>query len=75
MGQLLYGSARTTQAVRRSIQHSQGSLQTVAESHSIDAKTVVKWRKRTTTTDAPMGPKPASTVLTAEEEAIAVAFR
>jgi transposase InsO family protein len=36
---------------------------------------VAKWRKRTTTTDAPMGPKPASTVLTGEQEAIAVAFR
>ena len=75
MGQILHGSARTAQAVRRSIQRSQESLQTLAKRHSIDPKTVAKWRKRTTTTDAPMGPKSASTVLTAEEEAIAVAFR
>jgi hypothetical protein len=75
MGQVLPGSARTTQAIRRSIQRSQESLQTLAKRHSIDPKTVAKWRKRTTTTDAPMGPKPASTVLTVEEEAIAVAFR
>ncbi|WP_345111694.1 IS481 family transposase [Hymenobacter algoricola] len=75
MGQVLHGSARTTQAIRRSIQRSQESLQTLAKRHSIDPKTVAKWRKRTTTTDATMGPKPASTVLTAEEEAIAVTFR
>ena len=38
---------------------------------------VVKWRKRKrpTVQDARMGPEPASTVLTAEQEAIAVAFR
>ncbi len=29
MGQLLHGSARTTAAVRRAIQHSQASLTTV----------------------------------------------
>ncbi|RZJ58399.1 MAG: IS481 family transposase [Hymenobacter sp.] len=75
MGQVLHGSARTTQAIRRSIQRSQESLQALAKRHSIDPKTVAKWRKRTTTTAAPMGPKSASTVLTAEEEAIAVAFR
>ena len=75
MGQVLHGSARTTQAIRRSIQRSQESLQTLAKRHNIDPKTVTKWRKRTTTSDAPMGPKPASTVLTVEEEAIAVAFR
>ena len=75
MGQVLHGSARTTQAVRRSIQRSQESLQALAQRHSTDPKTVAKWRKRTTTADAPMGPKPASTVLTSEEEAIAVAFR
>jgi transposase InsO family protein len=37
---------------------------------------VAKWKKRAFVHDAPMGPKdPRSTVLTAEEEAIAVAFR
>jgi len=39
-------------------------------------KTVMKWRKRTFLYDAPMGPKvPRSTVPSAEEEALAVAFR
>ena len=75
MGQLLHGSARTTPAVRRSIQQSQESAQSLAQRHGVNVKTVTKWRNRSTTTDAPMGPKPVSTVLTAEQEAGAVAFR
>jgi len=75
MGQVLHGSARTTAAIRRAIQHGQESLQSVATRYGINPKTVAKWRKRTTVQDAPMGPAPASTVLTAEQEAMAVAFR
>ena len=75
MGQVLHGSARTTQAIRTAIQRSQESLQTLATRHGINPKTVAKWRKRATTADAAMGPTPASTVLTTEQEAIAVAFR
>ena len=75
MGQVLHGSTRTTPAVRRLIQQSPESLQSLATRHGINPKTVAKWRSRATTADAPMGPKLASTVLTAEQEAIAVAFR
>ena len=75
MGQLLHGSARTTAAIRCSIQRSPESRQTLAKRHSINPKTVAKWRKRATTADAPMGPKAASTVLTTEQQAMAVAFR
>jgi len=75
MGQILHGSARTTAAVRRAIQRRQESVQALAVRHGINPKTVAKWRKRATVTDAPMGPAPASTGLTPEEEAIAVAFR
>ena len=75
MGQILHGSARPTAAVRRAIQHRQQSLQGFATRYCINPKTVAKWRKRPTTTDAPMGPKPVSTVLSAAQEAIAVAFR
>ena len=75
MGQVLHSSARTTTAVRAAIQHSQESVQILAKRLSINPKTVAKWRKRTTVIDAPMGPRPASTVLTAQQEAIAVAFR
>ena len=76
MGQLLHGSARTTEAVRRTIQHSQASLNALATQHGINPKTVAKWRKRDFAHDAPMGPKEVhSTVLTPEEEAAIVAFR
>lgn len=47
-----------------------------AARYGLNPKTVRKWYKRTTTADAPMGPKvPKSTVLTPAEEAIVVAFR
>ena len=76
MAQTLHGCARTTEAVRRSIQQSQLSLAALAARHGIDPKTVAKWRKRPSVLDAPMGPKtPRSTVLTAQEEAVIVAFR
>lgn len=76
MGQVLHGSARTTEAVRRAIQHSQASIRALARRHGINPKTVAKWKRRTSTADARMGPKaPHSTVLSQEEEAIVVAFR
>jgi transposase-like protein len=76
MGQVLHGSATTTEAVRRAIQNSQASLRALAQRHGINPKTVAKWRKRDTTADRPMGPRaPHSTVLSVQEEAIVVAFR
>src|SRR5829696_62037 len=76
MGQVLHGSATTTEAVRRAIQNSQASLRALAERHGINPKTVAKWRKRDTTADRPTGPRaPHSTVLSVQEEAIVVAFR
>jgi transposase InsO family protein len=76
MGQVLHSSATTTEAVRRAIQHSQESLRALAARYGINQKTVAKWRKRGSVADLPTGPKePRSTVLTIEEEAIAVAFR
>jgi transposase InsO family protein len=76
MGQVLHGSATTTEAVRRAIQHSQASLRTLARRYGINQKTVAKWKKRTATADLPTGPKVArSTVLSIEDEAVIVAFR
>jgi transposase len=76
MGQVLHGSATTTEAVRRAIQHSQESLRVLAKRYGINPKTVAKWKKRTSVGDVPTGPKnPTSTVLTIEEEAVIVAFR
>jgi len=76
LGQVLHGSATTTEAVRRAIQRSQESLRTLAKRHGINPKTVAKWKKRSSVADLPTGPKqPASTVLSVEEEAIVIAFR
>src|ERR1700744_4187595 len=75
MGQVLHGCARTTAAVRRAIQSSKESLIALAERYDINHKTVHKWRKRSFVADAPMGPKPRSTTLGEEQEAIIVAFR
>src|ERR687893_2661002 len=76
MGQVLHGSARTTEAVRRAIQLRQESVRALARRFGISPTTVQKWCKRATTADAKMGPKEArSTVLTPSEEAIIVAFR
>ena len=76
MGQILHGSATTTEAVRRAIQHSQESLRALAKRYGINPKTVAKWKKRGSVADLPTGPKDAaSTVLSIEEEAVIVAFR
>jgi transposase-like protein len=76
MGQVLHGSARTTEAVRRAIQLRQESVRALARRYGISPTTVQKWRKRATTADAKMGPKQArSTLLSAEEKAVIVAFR
>src|ERR1044071_7500040 len=76
MGQVLHGSARTTAAVRRAIQHSQESLRSLAKRHGINPKPVAKWKKRPSVQDERPGPKqPHSTVLSLEEEAIVVALR
>jgi len=76
MGQILHGSATTTAAVRRAIQHSQESLMALAKRYDINPKTVAKWRGRRSVEDCKTGPvDPHSTVLSIEEEAIVVAFR
>ena len=42
MGQVLHGSATTTEAVRRAIQHRQESLRALARHYGINPKTVVR---------------------------------
>ena len=76
MGQVLHGSATTTAAVRRAIQHSQASLRALAKRYGINQKTVAKWKRRTSVADLPTGPRePRSTSLSVTDEAIVVAFR
>ena len=76
MGQVHHGSATTTAAVRRAIQHSQESLRALAKRYGINPKTVAKWKTRSSVEDLRTGPKdPKSSVLTIEHEAVIVAFR
>ena len=44
MGHVLYGSATTTEAVRRAIQLSIESLRDLAKRYGIDQKMMAKWR-------------------------------
>jgi hypothetical protein len=74
MGQVLHGSATTTEAVRRAIQLRQESARILARRFGVSPTTVQKWRGLQTRADARMGAKEiSSTVLTAKEEAIVVA--
>jgi transposase-like protein len=76
VGSVLHGSARTTPCLRAEFQTSKESTRALAARYGLNPKTVRKWRGRTTTADARMGPRtPKSTVLTPAEEAIVVAFR
>ncbi len=76
MGQVLHGGATTTAAIRRAIHHSQESLRSLAQRYGINAKTVAKWKQRTSVADMPTGPKqPRSSVLSVEDEAVVVALR
>ena len=76
MGQILHGSAATTHAVRAAIQRSKATIAELAEKYDLNPKTVLKWRRRQSVEDMPMGPQNArSSVLSVEEEALCVAFR
>ena len=76
MGQVLHGSATTTEAIRRAIQNSQESLRALCARYGISQMTVAKWKNRPSVTDLPTGPRqPRSTVLSVEDEAAIVAFR
>ena len=72
----VHGSARTTPRVRAELQASKEKTSVLAERYGLNRTTVTKWRARTSTADAPMGPRsPRSTVLTLIEEAMIVEFR
>jgi transposase InsO family protein len=72
----LHGSARTTPRVRAELQASQEATSVLAARYGLNPKTVAKWRRRTSTADARMGPnRPRSSVLTEAEEAVVVEFR
>jgi transposase-like protein len=59
MGKVLHGGATTTEAVRRAIQNSQASLRELASRYGVNARTIAKWRKRTSVADLPTCPREA----------------
>ena len=76
MGQILHRSARTTEAVRRAIQHTQESLRALAKRKSVNQKTLAKRKKPSSVSEQRTGPKdPHSTELSLEEEAISAPLR
>ena len=72
---MLWARYSPAAAVGRASQRSQPSLQTLATRPGRPPKTVATGHPRTTLQHAPRGAKPASTMLTAEEQALPVAFR
>jgi len=75
MGQILHQRATTTERIRKEIQDSTESIATLAKRYGINPKTVIKWRKRSSVQDAPMGSKTLRTVLTPEDEMLICQFR
>jgi len=76
MASILHGGARTTPRVRAELQASKEAASVLAKRYGLSRTTVNKWRSRSGTADAPMGPRDCrSTVLTPIEEAMIVAFR
>ena len=61
--------------IRAELKAAQVPARLLASQHGLNLKTVLKWRNRAETADAPMGPKLKSTVLTPSEEAVIVEFR
>ena len=51
MGQVLHGSAKTAEAVRRAMRNSQESLRKLSKRYGINPKTVAKWKKRVSVAD------------------------
>lgn len=70
MGQILHKRARTTEEIRREIKEAKGTYKELAERFKVNWKTIQKWKKRETTSDAVMGNGRANSVLTADEELI-----
>ena len=72
----MHGSATTTPEIRSAIQTSNQSIRRLAERFGVNPKTVVKWKKRQSVEDRPMGPRrPKRRSLSPTEEATCTAFR
>jgi len=63
-------------AIRAVIQSSQATTAALSRDLGVNVEALAKWRKRETVEDRKTGPTyPSSTVLSADEEAMIVAFR
>ena len=75
MGQVRHGCATTKHAIRAAIQCSHAITVTLRRDLGVNVKTGAKWRKRETVEDRKIGPThPSSTVLSADEDTMIVAF-
>ena len=63
MGQVLHGSATTTEAIRRAFQHGQERLSALARRYGVNQKAVAKGRNRSAVADLPTGPREPKLVL------------
>ena len=75
MGQALFGSDAATEAVRRSVQRSEGSVRAPAQRHGISPTTFHNWRNRLYWDDERMGRKAIYSVITPIRRRWPVAFR
>lgn len=67
---------RTSEAVRRAIRDSRGSIASVARRYDVDPRTVRRWRQRSSTASLRPGPRRgSSSALAAGEEALVVVVR
>jgi hypothetical protein len=56
MASVLHDSACITPGIRAKLQKAKAATRAVAAQYGVNVKTVLKWRKRSTTADAQMGP-------------------
>lgn len=76
MGHLLHANAKTTPRIRKEIQESKDSIETLKKRYNINHKTVLHWKHSDSIYDKKSGPNnPRSTVLTEQEEQIICEFR
>ena len=57
MGQILHAHARTTEEVRREIQHIKEGVKVLVKRHGVNFKTIMEWKHRDYVHNSPMGTK------------------
>ena len=75
MGSILHGNAKTTPRIRKEIQNSVESATEIAKRLGCNIKTVLKWKKASSTSDKRSGPIQPKSVLSLAEQQIICEFR